>query len=110
MAHYMVQFKYSLDNIKGLVQKPENRTNLIRQSAESFGGRVHNLFYSYGEYDGVVIGEFPDNESCTAFLLMIASKKGVAEFKTTVLIDPEEAMRSMQRAGGTKTGYRPATA
>src|SRR5688500_17554902 len=36
MAHYMIEFKYGIDNIKGLVQKPENRTTLIRQSLESF--------------------------------------------------------------------------
>ena len=35
MAHYMIEFKYGIDNIKGLVQKPENRTTLIRQSLES---------------------------------------------------------------------------
>ncbi|MBD0316839.1 MAG: GYD domain-containing protein [Nitrospiraceae bacterium] len=108
MAHYMVQFKYGTDNIKGLVQKPENRTTLIRESLGSFNGKLHSFFYAYGEYDGVLIAEFPDSESCTAFLLMVASKGGVAAFNTTVLIDPEEATRSMRRAGETKTNYRPA--
>jgi uncharacterized protein with GYD domain len=108
MSHYMVEFKYGIDNIKGLVQKPENRTTLIRQSLESFNGKLHSFFYAYGEYDGVLIAEFPDSESCTAFLLMVTSKGGVAGFKTTVLIDPEEATRSMRRAGETKTNYRPA--
>jgi hypothetical protein len=38
----------------------------------------------------------------------VTSKGGVAGFRTTVLIDPEEATRSMRRAGETKTNYRPA--
>ena len=82
MAHYMIEFKYGIDNIKGLVREAQD--NRIRQSLKSFNGKLHSFFYAYGEYDGVLIAEFPDSESCTAFLLMVTSKGGVAGFKTTV--------------------------
>jgi len=109
MGHYMVQFKYGPENFRGLVQNPENRTEMVRQAMEGFGGRLHAFFYTYGEYDGVVLAEFADGESCLAFCAMIASKGGFAASKTTVLIDPDEARRAFQRAGETKTSYRPAT-
>lgn len=109
MTQFMIQFKFGPDNFKALVQRPENRTEIVRQGVESFGGRLNSLHFAYGEYDGVVMAEFPDNESCTAFLMMVASRNGVAGFKTTVLMDPEEVRRSLQRAAETPTKFRPAT-
>lgn len=109
MMQFMIQYKFGPDNFKALVQRPENRTDVVRQGVESFGGHLHSLHFAFGEYDGVLMAEFPDTESCTAFLLMVASKNGVTEFKTTILIDPEEARRSMRRAAETSTPYRPAT-
>ncbi|WP_448207178.1 GYD domain-containing protein [Azospirillum sp. sgz302134] len=109
MMKFMIQFRFGPENFKALVQKPENRTDIVRQGVEAFGGRLHSLHFAYGEYDGVLMAEFPDTESCTAFLLMVASRNGVSAFKTTVLVDPDEAHRSMQRAAETRTGYRPAT-
>ncbi|MBP2315622.1 GYD domain-containing protein [Azospirillum soli] len=108
MMQFMIQFKFGPDNFKALVQRPENRTDIVRRGVESFGGRLHSLHFAYGKYDGVLMAEFPDSESCTAFLMMVASKGGVTGFATTVLLDPEEVRRSLQRAAETSTDYRPA--
>ena len=108
MAHYLVQWKLSADNFKSLAQRPENREDIVRQGMEPFGGRLHQFFFAFGDYDGALICEFPDQESCTAFLTMGIAKGGAAGFKTTPLIPAEEARRAFQRAGETKTPYRPA--
>ena len=108
MAHYLVQWKLAADNIKNLVQKPASREDVVRQGMEPFGGKLHQFFFAFGEYDGALIAEFPDQESCTAFLMMVIAKGGAASFKTTPLITSEEARKAFQRAGETTTTYRPA--
>jgi len=41
--------------------------------AESMGGRVRESLYTVGEYDIVVVTEFPDDETATAALLRVGS-------------------------------------
>ena len=41
--------------------------------AESMGGRVREALYTVGEYDIVVVAEFPDDETATAALLKVGS-------------------------------------
>ena len=41
--------------------------------AESKGGRVREALYTVGEYDIVVVTEFPDDETATAVLLQVGS-------------------------------------
>jgi len=108
MAYYMLQWRFAPENLKSLVRNPDSRVDAVRLGVESFGGRLHQYFFAFGDYDGMAVCEFPDQETCTAFLMMVASKGGVGTFKTTSLITPEEAMRAFQRAGQTDTGYRPA--
>ncbi|HYG85210.1 MAG TPA: GYD domain-containing protein [Azospirillum sp.] len=108
MPHYMVQWRYSQDNIRSLVQSPDSRIETVRKGIESFEGQLHQYFFAFGEYDGVLICEFPDHERCVGFLAMVAAKGGATALKTTPLIEPEEGKRAFERAGKTDTPYRPA--
>ena len=53
----------------------------------------------------VLIAEFPDNESVEAIMMAAYASGAIKDFKTTVLIPMEEAVRSMSRAHG--AGYSP---
>ena len=108
MPHYMVQWRFSTENFRSLVQNPDSRVDTVRRAAEAFEGRLHQYFFAFGDHDGVVICEFPDHERCVAFLTMVASKGGATAFKTTPLLTPEEGLRAFERAGRTQTQYRPA--
>ncbi|WP_109117423.1 GYD domain-containing protein [Azospirillum sp. TSO22-1] len=108
MPHYMVQWQFSTDNFRNLVQNPDSRIDTVRKGIESFEGKLHHYFFAFGEHDGVVLCEFPDHERCVGFLAMVAAKGGATNFKTTVLLTPEEGRRAFERAGQTQTTYRPA--
>ena len=58
-----------IKNYKDTMKRLEDFTKL----AESMGGRVRESLYTVGEYDIVVITEFPDDESATAALLRVGS-------------------------------------
>ena len=56
-------------NYKDTMRRLEDFTKL----AESMGGRVRESLYTVGEYDIVVVTEFPDDETATAALLRVGS-------------------------------------
>jgi uncharacterized protein with GYD domain len=110
MPYYMTQWTYKDRQIEALVDNPHDRYTVIQKLFDSFGGKLHQFFLSFGDYDGVIIAEFPDSVSATACLLTIAKSGGVDRLKTTALIGPKEALKAMKLAGKTKTGYAPPSA
>ena len=105
MSFYMFQFSYKDTALKVLVDHPQDRSEAAARVIEAHGGKLHSFFFAFGDYDGVAISEFPDNESVTAAVLTVAASGAVASIKTTVLITPEEAVGAMRRAGSVESGY-----
>ena len=58
-----------IKNYKDTTKRLEDFTKL----AESMGGRVREALYTVGEYDIVIVTEFPDDEAATAALLQVGS-------------------------------------
>jgi len=107
MPFFMHQASYKDEQIKALVDRPQNREAMARQAFESFGGKLHQVFFAFGEYDVVAISEFPDNETASAAILSLIATGTFAKAHTTVLMTAAEAERSMRKANTTRSGYRP---
>ena len=107
MPRYLIQFCYAQKSMKALIDRPHDRTEAAQRSIEGFGGRMLFFSYCFGEYDGIVIAEFPNHEAAMASLLALNSAGAVTKTETTLLIPVEEAVRAMQKAHDTKTGYAP---
>ena len=107
MPRYLIQFCYTQKSMKALTERPHDRTEAAQRSIEGFGGRMLFFSYSFGEFDGMVIAEFPNHESAMASLLALNAAGALSKTQTTVLISSEESVRSMQKAHDTKTGYTP---
>jgi uncharacterized protein with GYD domain len=105
MPFYMTQFSYDDDTWQNLTKNPEDREPVIREWCERNGAKLHGFWYAFGEYDGVLIIEAPDNATVAAILLAVAGSGAVEKLKTTVLMTTQEAVGAMRRAGG--LGYRP---
>ncbi len=106
MSHYMIQWSYKESAMAALVRKPSDRSKVVEDLFQAFGGKLLQYYLAFGEYDGVAIAEFPSNEAMTAALLTIGRSGAVSRTKTTVLITPAEAVRAMKKARGAKTGFR----
>lgn len=98
----MIQFSYKSETVGKLIQNPEDRSVAVRNLIEKLGGRMLAFYYSYGEYDGIVIAEMPDNVSGLATTMASFAAGGTSKIKTTVLITVEEAMAAMKKASGLK--------
>jgi uncharacterized protein with GYD domain len=105
MPTYMVQASYTTVAWNKLVQQPENRMEALKPAVEKLGGRVLAWYYTFGDYDVVVLFDVPSNINAAAFSMAIAGSGAVREFKTTVLMSPDEGFDAMLLAPG--AGYRP---
>lgn len=102
MALSMIQFSYTPEFVGKLIQNPEDRSIAVKKLIESLGGKMHVFYYTYGEHDGIVIADMPDNVSGLAANMVAVAGGGNTKLKTTILITVEEAMAAMKKAKGIK--------
>jgi uncharacterized protein with GYD domain len=108
MPHYLSQVSYTPEAWARLVANPHDRIEAVRGPIEKLGGRIHNAFFAFGEFDVVVITEMPDNVSAAAIAIAFAAGGAVKSEKTTPLMTTAEALEAIKKAG--TTGYRSLTA
>src|SRR6266851_3344350 len=105
MPTYMVQASYTNTAWNKLVQRPENRMEALKPVVEKLGGQVLAWYYTFGDYDVLVLFDVPSAINAAAFSMAIAGSGAVKEFKTTVLMSPDEGFDALLLAQG--AGYRP---
>jgi len=104
MPVYLMRFSYTPETWSRLIENPEDRRDAARAYLEQVGGALHGFWYGFGEYDGYVILEAPDNVSATGFVLTIAAGGALASVETTVLMTVEETLEALAKSKD--IGYR----
>jgi uncharacterized protein with GYD domain len=103
MPKYLVQFSYTVQGLAGLLKEGgSTRREATRQLVESLGGKLEAYYFTFGQQDGFIIADMPDNASVAAASL-IAASTGAVGTQTTVLLSPEEIDQAVKRSGK----YRP---
>ena len=105
MAYYMVQFAYTSEAWATQTRNPQSPLDRARPLIEGLGGKIHSAFYTFGEYDVVVIGEFPDNVKAASAVVAVLAGGAVKGSKTTPLMTIDEGLEVMKNAEGAV--YRP---
>jgi uncharacterized protein with GYD domain len=108
MPHYLQQVAYSQEGWNALVANPQNRIEAVRPAIEKLGGKIEAAWFSFGNYDIVVITQLPDNVSAAGIAMAFAAGGACKSVQTTPLISPDEALQALNKAR--ECGYRPATA
>jgi uncharacterized protein with GYD domain len=106
MPFYLFQWQYKDPAIRAMVDKPQDRPMELRKAVEAFGGRLHQFFFAFGEFDGIAIVEFPSNESCAACAVTLAGTGANTVLRTTVLLSASEGQAAMLRASSVRHGYQ----
>ena len=99
MPLYMVQFAYTAEAWAGLAKQPQNRAQGVSDLCRKLGGRLVDLYYCFGEYDGVVLLEMPDDSSVTAFVIAAVGPGHIKSSRTTRLMSVDETLEAMKKAG-----------
>jgi uncharacterized protein with GYD domain len=108
MPHYMFQARYSTDAIKAMVDKPQDREAAARPLIEALGGKLHNLFFCFGQEDVVAMIEAPNDEAMAACALVVAASGAFSGGSTTKLMTSAEAMAAMKKAQSGRAKYKSA--
>lgn len=98
MPQYLMRFSYTPETWSRLIQNPEDRRDAARSYIEQVGGKLHGFWYAFGEYDGYVLYEAPDNVSMASVVLAIAGGGALSSTDTTVLMTVEEALQALTKA------------
>jgi uncharacterized protein with GYD domain len=105
MPYYLIQVAYTSKGFAALVKNPQNRMDSIRPVFESLGGKLHGMWFAFGDYDIVIICQLPDNASVAAISMAISAGDAVKAVRTTTLMTMEEGIEAMKKA--TITVYQP---
>ncbi len=107
MSYYLYQINYSKDAIKAMVANPTDREAAARKLIEALGGKLHHLFFAFGQYDVICLIEMPDDKSMMAGAAAVASAGTVTGSSTTKLMTAADAMAAMTMAAKATGSYKP---
>jgi uncharacterized protein with GYD domain len=79
-------------NFRDTLRRAEDYRGLVDKS----GGQVRQLLWTLGEYDLVVVSDFPDDETATAVVLQTAAG-GNVRTKTMKAFDADQMSSIIQR-------------
>jgi uncharacterized protein with GYD domain len=72
MAKYVGLVNWTEQGVKDFRSTTE-RAKIAQQAAGKYGGKIDTLLWTIGRYDLVIVVDFPDDESLSAFSLQLAS-------------------------------------
>jgi uncharacterized protein with GYD domain len=104
MPLFLSQVAYNENGWQALVSNPQNRLDAVRPVVEKLGGRIVNAYFAFGDYDFVLISEFPDSVSAAALAIAAAAGGAVKSIKSTVLLETTEGLEAIRKAAA--SGYR----
>ncbi len=108
MPYFCHQVSYTTEAWSRLMSNPQDRIEAIQAPVNRLGGRIHQAFFAFGEFDVIAITEFPDNVSAAAIAIAFAGGGAVKNLQTTALMTTAEALEAMKKAA--TCGYKPVTA
>jgi uncharacterized protein with GYD domain len=104
MPHYLIQAAYTPEAVQSMLQNQQDRTPIVRAAIEKLGGKLHNVFLAFGDYDTIVLAEMPDNVAAAAIALAVTAGGACKTVKTTPLITAAEGLEAAKKA--VTSGYR----
>lgn len=98
MSYYLIQASYTSQAIAAMVKNPQDRAAAVRPMIEKAGGKLHGLWFTFGETDIVAIAEMPNNISAAAISMAIGASGVMSSYRSTALMTSGEAVEAMQQA------------
>jgi uncharacterized protein with GYD domain len=105
MGMYLLQWSYSREALRALMANPVDRAEPVGNAVESVGGKLRGFWYRFGEFDGTLLMEMPDDASAAAFAIACGSTEGIASVQTTPLMETSDGIEAFRKAAG--SSYAP---
>jgi uncharacterized protein with GYD domain len=95
MPKFLVQARYTIEGIKGLVNdSASGRRADVQSAVKALGGTIEAFYYAFGDEDVVMILDLPNNIKAAA-LGLTASGSGAVQVRTTPLLTVEEVDKAL---------------
>jgi uncharacterized protein with GYD domain len=92
MPTFISLVEYTAEGVQHMDESPD-RLDAAREVVESMGGELHDFYLTMGQYDAVVIMEFPDTERAMQAGITIS---GAGAVRTeTLRAFPEDEYREL---------------
>jgi uncharacterized protein with GYD domain len=72
MPHLVMLLRYTQQGIARIKESPA-RLDAAKKAAEKAGGKIHAWYLTMGQYDAVLISEFPTDEAGAKFALSVGA-------------------------------------
>ena len=110
MPFYLFQGRYTPAALKAMVDKPQDREAAARPLVEAVGGKLHHVFFCFGQEDVIALIEAPDDTAMAACAMIIGGSGAFGGGATTKLMTSAEAQKAMTSAQKARGSYKPAAA
>ena len=98
MAKYLISASYHAEGTKGLLKDGgTKRAEAASAAIESVGGKVESFYFAFGDADGYLIVDLPDEVSAAAVALKVGAS-GLVSTSTTALLTPEQVDAACDKA------------
>src|ERR1017187_10185327 len=88
MPHFVMLLRYTQQGIAKIKESPA-RLDAAKKAAEKAGGKVHAWYLTMGQYDAVLISEFPNHEAGANFALSVGALGNVTTETLKALTETE---------------------
>lgn len=105
MPKYMIQATTTPQAAAGVLQKPEDRTKVIRPIFEAVGGSLERYYISLADNTLFLIADVPDQAGLSALLVAFFAGGQWASYRATPIETASEAVDLFKRAAS--VAYRP---
>jgi uncharacterized protein with GYD domain len=107
MPLFIAQGRFTQDAIKGMIAKPEDRSQAVSELLANTGGKLLAYYLTFGEYDFLLVSEGPPEGVATG-VIVAAAGGGVTDLKTTLAMTSAEMKNAFAKAGPIAASFRSA--
>ena len=97
MPLFITYASYSHSGVKGLVNKPSDRSAAVKALIEKAGGKLVALYNTTGSNDVVLVSELADGSDAVAIGMAVAATGALSKIETVRAWTPSEFKVSRKR-------------
>jgi uncharacterized protein with GYD domain len=107
MPLFITYASYSNSGVKGLIDKPSDRSEAIKALIEKAGGKLVALYNTTGSNDIVLVTEAPDGSDAVAVGMAAAASGAVSKIETVRAWTSSEFKGIAEKAARVASAYKP---
>lgn len=107
MATFILTGRYTLDAVRGLMAKPEDRSGAVGAIVSAAGGKMLSYYVTTGDSDFLLIAEADRAEDFLAGVMVAGASGAVTDLKTVRAWSSADFAKVAEKAGSLVGSYVP---